>query len=77
MHGSGWSTAAIPEMAKRLEAGEELHPVVTSNTTAMPETADGAAVLSDPTGPASIARATTGSRTLDVYREMADGTKKN
>ena len=32
-------------------------PVVTSNTTAMPETAGGAAVLADPTDPASIARA--------------------
>jgi glycosyltransferase involved in cell wall biosynthesis len=32
-------------------------PVVTSNTTAMPETAGGAAVLVDPTDPASIARA--------------------
>ena len=76
-------------------------PVVTSNTTAMPETAGGAAVLSDPTEPASIARAiitavdgsarlrdlgfkraaqftwaTTGSRTLDVYREIADGTNR-
>jgi len=32
-------------------------PVVTSDTTAMPETAGGAAVLSDPCDPASIARA--------------------
>jgi glycosyltransferase involved in cell wall biosynthesis len=32
-------------------------PVVTSDTTAMPETAGGAAVLSDPTDPASVARA--------------------
>jgi len=32
-------------------------PVVTSDTTAMPETAGGAAVLADPTDPASIARA--------------------
>jgi glycosyltransferase involved in cell wall biosynthesis len=32
-------------------------PVVTSNTSAMPETAGGAAVLSDPRDPASIARA--------------------
>jgi glycosyltransferase involved in cell wall biosynthesis len=32
-------------------------PVVTSDTSAMPETAGGAAVLSDPTEPASIARA--------------------
>ena len=32
-------------------------PVVTSNTTAMPETAGGAAVLADPADPASIARA--------------------
>ena len=32
-------------------------PVVTSNTTAMPETAGGAAVLADPRDPASIARA--------------------
>jgi glycosyltransferase involved in cell wall biosynthesis len=32
-------------------------PVVTSDTSAMPETAGGAAVLSDPTDPASIARA--------------------
>ena len=32
-------------------------PVVTSNTTAMPETAGGAAVLADPQDPASIARA--------------------
>ena len=32
-------------------------PVVTSNTTAMPETAGGAAVLADPTDPGSIARA--------------------
>jgi glycosyltransferase involved in cell wall biosynthesis len=32
-------------------------PVVTSNTTAMPETAGGAAVLCDPRDPASIARA--------------------
>jgi glycosyltransferase involved in cell wall biosynthesis len=32
-------------------------PVVTSSTTAMPETAGGAAVLADPTDPASIARA--------------------
>ena len=32
-------------------------PVVTSDTTAMPETAGGAAVLSDPGDPASIARA--------------------
>ncbi|MGE5288243.1 MAG: glycosyltransferase family 4 protein [Micromonosporaceae bacterium] len=32
-------------------------PVVTSNTSAMPETAGGAAVLSDPKDPASIARA--------------------
>jgi glycosyltransferase involved in cell wall biosynthesis len=76
-------------------------PVVTSNTTAMPETAGGAAVLSDPRDPASIARAivtavngssrlrelgfkraaeftwaTTGSRTLDVYREVAEKRKK-
>jgi glycosyltransferase involved in cell wall biosynthesis len=32
-------------------------PVVTSNTTAMPETAGGAAILVDPRDPASIARA--------------------
>src|SRR5262249_60789017 len=32
-------------------------PVVTSDTSAMPETAGGAAVLSDPKAPASIARA--------------------
>jgi glycosyltransferase involved in cell wall biosynthesis len=32
-------------------------PVVTSNVSAMPETAGGAAVLCDPTDPASIARA--------------------
>jgi glycosyltransferase involved in cell wall biosynthesis len=32
-------------------------PVVTSDTSAMPETAGGAAVLADPTEPASIARA--------------------
>ena len=32
-------------------------PVVTSDTSAMPETAGGAAVLSDPTDPASIAKA--------------------
>jgi glycosyltransferase involved in cell wall biosynthesis len=32
-------------------------PVVTSDTSAMPETAGGAAVLSDPGDPASIARA--------------------
>jgi glycosyltransferase involved in cell wall biosynthesis len=32
-------------------------PVVTSDTSAMPETADGAAVLADPTQPESIARA--------------------
>ena len=32
-------------------------PVVTSDTTAMPETAGGAAVLSDPNDPASIAKA--------------------
>jgi glycosyltransferase involved in cell wall biosynthesis len=32
-------------------------PVVTSDTTAMPETAGGAAILSDPGDPASIARA--------------------
>ncbi len=32
-------------------------PVVTSNVTAMPETAGGAAVLCDPTDPASIAKA--------------------
>jgi glycosyltransferase involved in cell wall biosynthesis len=32
-------------------------PVVTSNTTAMPETAGGAAVLCDPSDPASIAKA--------------------
>ena len=32
-------------------------PVVTSDTSAMPETAGGAAVLSDPSDPASIARA--------------------
>ena len=35
-------------------------PVVTSNTSAMPETAGGAAVLSDPRDPASIARAIVG-----------------
>jgi glycosyltransferase involved in cell wall biosynthesis len=34
-------------------------PVVTSNASAMPETAGGAAVLSDPADPASIARAIT------------------
>jgi glycosyltransferase involved in cell wall biosynthesis len=34
-------------------------PVVTSNTSAMPETAGGAAVLADPKDPASIARAIT------------------
>ena len=32
-------------------------PVVTSDTSAMPETAGGAAILSDPKDPASIARA--------------------
>src|SRR5215470_16188869 len=32
-------------------------PVVTSDTSAMPETAGGAAILSDPTDPASIAKA--------------------
>jgi glycosyltransferase involved in cell wall biosynthesis len=32
-------------------------PVVTSDVTAMPETAGGAAMLSDPTDPASIAKA--------------------
>jgi glycosyltransferase involved in cell wall biosynthesis len=42
-------------------------PVVTSDTSAMPETAGGAAVLSDPKDPASIAQAT-----LDVYREAAE-----
>lgn len=76
-------------------------PVVTSDTTAMPETAGGAAVLADPKDPASIARAiveavngsarlrelgfkraaeftwaTTGARTLDVYREVAENKKK-
>jgi glycosyltransferase involved in cell wall biosynthesis len=35
-------------------------PVVTSDTSAMPETAGGAAVLSDPKDPASIARAIVG-----------------
>jgi len=34
-------------------------PVVTSDTSAMPETAGGAAVLCDPSDPASIARAIT------------------
>jgi glycosyltransferase involved in cell wall biosynthesis len=32
-------------------------PVVTSDTSAMPETAGGAAILADPKGPASVARA--------------------
>ena len=35
-------------------------PVVTSDTSAMPETAGGAAVLADPRDPASVARAITG-----------------
>jgi glycosyltransferase involved in cell wall biosynthesis len=40
-----------------LEAMASGCPVVTSNTTAMPETAGGAAVLCDPSDPASIAKA--------------------
>jgi glycosyltransferase involved in cell wall biosynthesis len=40
-----------------LEAMACACPVVTSDTSAMPETAGGAAVLCDPTDPASIARA--------------------
>jgi glycosyltransferase involved in cell wall biosynthesis len=40
-----------------LEAMACACPVVTSDTSAMPETAGGAAVLSDPRAPASIARA--------------------
>jgi glycosyltransferase involved in cell wall biosynthesis len=40
-----------------LEAMASGCPVVTSDTSAMPETAGGAAVLSDPKDPASIARA--------------------
>jgi glycosyltransferase involved in cell wall biosynthesis len=40
-----------------LEAMASGCPVVTSNTSAMPETAGGAAVLADPREPASIAKA--------------------
>jgi glycosyltransferase involved in cell wall biosynthesis len=40
-----------------LEAMATGCPVVTSNVTAMPETAGGAAVLADPGDPASIAKA--------------------
>src|SRR5207302_4277909 len=40
-----------------LEAMACVCPVVTSDTSAMPETAGGAALLSDPKDPASIARA--------------------
>ena len=43
-------------------------PVVTSNTSAMPETAGQAAVLSDPKDPASIARAIVEAAGPDQYR---------
>jgi glycosyltransferase involved in cell wall biosynthesis len=44
-------------------------PVVTSNTSAMPETAGGAAVLADPKDPASIARAIVDAIGRDPLRE--------
>lgn len=73
-------------------------PVVTSDVSAMPETAGGAALLADPSDPASISRsitdaigprrdwlreqglaraaqftwASTGAKTLDVYREVGE-----
>jgi glycosyltransferase involved in cell wall biosynthesis len=73
-------------------------PVVTSDVSAMPETAGGAALLADPSDPASMAAAvkeaigprqewlrdqglrraaqftwaSTGAKTLDVYREVGE-----
>src|SRR5262245_38020178 len=49
-------------------------PVVTSDTSAMPETAGGAAVLSDPKAPASIARAIVEAAGRDRLRD--DGLRR-
>src|SRR5260221_1582423 len=48
-------------------------PVVTSDTSAMPETAGGAAMLSDPTDPASIAKAMIEALAPDSARMRDDG----
>jgi glycosyltransferase involved in cell wall biosynthesis len=51
-------------------------PVVTSDTSAMPETAGGAAVLADPKDPASIARAIVEAAGPDRDRLRDDGLKR-
>jgi glycosyltransferase involved in cell wall biosynthesis len=57
-----------------LEAMASGCPVVTSDTSAMPEIAGGAAVLSDPKDPASIARAITEAIGRDRLRD--DGLRR-
>jgi glycosyltransferase involved in cell wall biosynthesis len=51
-------------------------PVVTSDTSAMPETAGGAAILSDPTDPASIAKAIIEALAPDNDRLRDDGIRR-
>jgi glycosyltransferase involved in cell wall biosynthesis len=51
-------------------------PVVTSDTSAMPETAGGAAILSDPTDPASIAKAMIEALAPDSDRLRDDGIRR-
>jgi glycosyltransferase involved in cell wall biosynthesis len=51
-------------------------PVVTSDTSAMPETAGGAAILADPEDPASIARAITEAAVPDRDRLRDLGLKR-
>jgi glycosyltransferase involved in cell wall biosynthesis len=51
-------------------------PVVTSDTSAMPETAGGAAMLSDPTDPASIAKAMIEALAPDSARMRDDGIRR-
>lgn len=51
-------------------------PVVTSDTSAMPETAGGAAILADPTDPASIAKAIIEALAPDRGRLRDDGLRR-
>jgi glycosyltransferase involved in cell wall biosynthesis len=51
-------------------------PVVTSDTSAMPETAGGAAVLCDPKDPASIAKAIAEAARSGTDRLRDDGLKR-
>ena len=59
-----------------LEAMASGCPVVTSNTSSMPEIAGGAAVLCDPRDPASIARSIEDVLASEMNRLRADGLRR-